>query len=280
MQTTMSRRRMLLWLAVAVLGALILSFARQAGGPHWRSLREGLEFTTLRGDPYCRRGSSEIALLRLDPTRVRLRAHHYSRESGGVPLTIVEWQRHTGATAVFNAGQYYPDLSYMGLLVCDGVPVSPRLHPGFKAALVAAPDGEGTGARVLDLEHDPLDPGAPGWREVAQSFMLFDRDGNLRIRRSGLVANRTVVGQDGRGRLLVITSEGGYTLWDFAQLLREAPIGLTHAMAMDGGYEAELCVSAAPFHYASFGEWKGPDQPADAPGAKVPLPAVITVTAP
>ena len=275
----MSLRRTLILLVLAGLCALVLSLVREAGGPRWRGLRDGIEFTTLRGDPYCRHGSSEIAVLRLDPARVRLRMLHYSRDAGGVPLTIVEWQQKTGALAVFNAGQYYPDLSYMGLLVSEGVLVSSRLHREFRAALVADPDDGRTAARVLDLDRDSLDPAAPGWREVAQSFMLFDRDRRPRIRKTDLVANRTAVAQDGKGRILVITSEGGYTLWDFAQLLQKAPIGLSHAMSMDGGYEAELCVNIPPFHYASFGQWKGQGDPSDAPGAKVPLPAVVAVVA-
>jgi uncharacterized protein YigE (DUF2233 family) len=45
---------------------------------------------------------------------------HYSRLEERKPLTIVEWQEKVGALAVFNAGQYYPDYSYMGLLVSDG----------------------------------------------------------------------------------------------------------------------------------------------------------------
>jgi len=275
----MSLRRTLILLVLAGLCALVLSLVRQAGGPRWRGLREGMEFTTLRGDPYCRRGSSEIAILRLDPTRVRLRVLHYSRDAGGVPLTIVEWQQRTGALAVFNAGQYYPNLSYMGLLVSDGEFVSSRPHRDFRAALVAGSNGGRAGARVLDLDRDSLDPAAPGWREVAQSFMLFDRSGRPRIRKSDVVANRTAVAQDGKGRILVITTEGGYTLWDFARLLQKTPIGLSHAMSMDGGYEAELCVSIPPFHYASFGQWKGQGDLSDAPGAKVPLPAVVAVVA-
>ena len=276
----MPLRRMLLWLALAGLGALALSLAREAGGPRWRTLRAGVEFSTLQGDPFCRQGSSEIAVLRLDPSSVRLRVHHYTREPGGVPLSILEWQRRTGAIAVFNAGQYYPDLSYMGLLICGGERVSARLHPGFRAALVASHGDGRSAARVLDLDREPLDPAAPGWREVAQSFMLFDHRGRVRIRKSDAVANRTAVGQDGKGRILVITSEGGYTLWDFARLLQKVPLGLTHAMSMDGGYEAELCVSVAPFHYASFGQWKGQNDASEAPGARVPLPAVVAVMAP
>jgi hypothetical protein len=265
-------------LAAVVVAALIL--LRGASAPHWRTLRPGLEFATLRGGPYCRRGSNAIALLRLDPARVRIRVHHYAREPARRPPNIVEWQRMTGALAVFNAGQYFPDFSYMGVLVCAGDVVSSRVHPSFKAALVAAPlDGTGA-AHVLDLELEPLDLDSLRWREVAQSFMLFDRSGRIRVRQSDHVANRTAVGEDRHGRLVVITTEGGYTIGDFARLIQKSPLQLSHAMSMDGGYEAELCVNAAGFRYASFGDWKQRPGKNEAPGAQVPLPAVISVSAP
>jgi uncharacterized protein YigE (DUF2233 family) len=260
---------------LAALAALVvagLAIARAARTPHWRELMPGVEFATMRGEPYCRSGSSAIALLRLDPARVHLRALHYLREPERRPLAIAEWLHRTGAVAVFNAGQYYPDFTYMGLFVSGGDVVSKRMHSGFRAALVAEPDGRdslrGRRARVLDLDVDPLDPGRPGWREVAQSFMLFDRDG-ARVRQSDQVAGRTAVGEDGEGRIVVVTSEGGYTLWDFARLLRGAHLGLGNAMSMDGGKEAQLVVDAGGLHYASYGRDPG--------GAPAPLPAVVAV---
>ncbi len=261
-----------------VVGILVIT--RGAGGPRWRTLRPGAEFTTFRGDVWCKNGPGEVVAIRLDPARVRLRVRHYSLMPEGRPLNIVEWQRRTGALAVFNAGQYYEDFSYMGLLVCDGRVVSGALHPGYKAALVAAPDSGAATARVLDLTLEPLDPAHPGWREVAQSFMLFDRSGTLRIRKSDRIANRTVVAEDRSGRLLVITSEGGYTLAGFAELLKATPLEISHAMCMDGGYEAELCVSADRFRYASFGRWERDADAAGSPGATTALPAVVTVMAP
>src|SRR5689334_14589854 len=302
--------------AVAV-GAYLIAHGRVA--PRWRTLRPGLEMATLHGEPWCKHGSAQIAVLRIDPANFAIRARHYTLTGQGEPLDIVAWQRATHALVVFNAGQFYPDNSYMGLLVCSGKIVSSDLHPGFKAALVARggprPDeedpapggrkGDGPGvrkgdgakdrapgahgdarkrsagvspgeARVLDLTREPLDAGRPEWAQVAQSFMLFDEAGGVRVRKSDRVANRTVVAEDGRGHLLVITSEGAYTLWDFAKLLKQAPLGLTHAMSMDGGYEAELCVRVDSYRYASFGHWDGNSE-TDALGSRTVLPAVITV---
>ncbi len=261
-------------MAVAV-GAFIAF--RGGGKPHFRAIRPGIEFATFRGEPYCRRGSTQVAVLRLDPERVRIGVRHFSRESGHRPLTVIEWLRETRAIAVFNAGQYYPGYSYMGLLIAGGKPVSAQLHPRFQAALVAEPAAGGPGARVLDLAHTRIDPKRPAWGEVAQSFMLFDSTGALRSRKSNLVANRTVVGEDESGHLLVITSEGGYTLHEFATLLQSLPLHLEQVMSMDGGFEANLLVESGRFRYASFGRWEG-EQEGEGPGARIPLPAVITVS--
>ena len=263
-------------LAALVVGGFLIT--QRATSPHWRTLRPGVEFATLRGEPYCRSGSAGVAALRLEPSRVSVHVRHYTREPDKRPLDILEWQRRSGALAVFNAGQYYGDYSYMGLLASRGVIVSRRTHPTFKAALVAGPRDGGTAVRVLDLSRVRLDPDSLRWSDVAQSFMLFDRDGTVRVRHSDQVAARTAVGQDRTGRIVVLTSEGGYTLWDFANLLKSLPLELSQAMAMDGGLEAEMVVSAAHFRYASFGQWEHGRAEREAPVPPVVLPAVVTVS--
>lgn len=268
--------------ALVALGVGVFFLVTHRGSrAHFRALVPGMEFATFRGEPFCRHGSAEIAVLRIDPARLRFRVHHYTNEPDRVPLDLVQWQQRTGALAVFNAGQYYPDYSYMGLLVSDGEVVSRRLHPHFKAAFVGSMVQGQPRARVLDLEIEALDPRRPAWREVAQSFMLFDRKGQLRARRSNQAANRTIVAEDGEGRILVIATEGGYTLQDFATLLRAQPqLQITHAMSMDGGQEAELCVITPGFRYVNFGRWSRNGLSPEAQSASVPLPAVISISRP
>jgi len=106
---------------------------------------------------------------------------------------------------------------------------------------------------------------------------VIDRDGGVRVRSSDKVANRTIVAEDKRGRVLVFTSEGGYTLRDFAEFMKHAPLGVAQAMAMDGGWEAEMCVRTRDFRYASFGRWEAGHEDTDAPGARALLPVVIAV---
>ena len=260
-------------LAVVVAGIVL---ARGTREPRFRGLARGVEFASLRGDRYCRQGSPEIAVVRLDPSQVGVHVHHYSLEAPR-PLDILEWQRRTGALTVVNAGQYYPDWSYMGFLVCGGRLVSSRPHPTFKAALVAGTEHGRRAARVLDLARDPVDPERPAWREVAQSFMLFDEGGTVRVKKTSQIAARTIVGEDHEHRLVVITTEGSYTLYDLALLLKGSPLRLTHAMSMDGGGEAQMCVRAGAFHYASFGHWEPDASNQSLRADLVPLPAVVTV---
>ena len=276
----MARRRLpvgrLTAATAAIVGIILLT--RTGATPRFRTLRPGVDFAILRGEPYCRRGSSDIAVLRLDPSKVRLRVSHYTGQPDHLPLDILEWQRRSEALAVFNAGQYYPDYSYMGLLVSGDSLISPRPHAGFKGMLVAGPKTGGLGARVLDLDETPINPTALPWEEAAQSFMLFDRHGQTRVRKSPQIANRTAVAEDRAGHVLVITTEGGYTLYEFAGLLRTSPLGLTHAMSMDGGDEAELCVRVGEFRYASWGHWQNDGRVPNPHYNTVPLPAVVTVS--
>lgn len=270
--------RLTLLAAIAVGVAVLLRHENEA--PRFRVLQPGVEFAVVRGDPYCRMGPSEIAVLRLDPRRVRLRMAHYTQLPDRAPLDVLDWERRIGALAVFNAGQYYPDYSYMGLFVSEGHPISPRAHGLFKAALVADPAGGGRDARVLDLERQPLPAGPLPWREIAQSFMLFDDDGHIRVRQSHQTTYRTIVGEDQQGRLVVIATEGGYTLYELAGLLRTMPLGLKRAMSMDGGEEAVLSVNVGSFRYTNFGHRLPNGEVPNPLRPTVPLPAVVAVLAP
>ena len=88
----------------AVLVAAIV-IATHSWAPRWRPLSRGVEFTLMRADRICRRGSPDVAVLRIDPAQARISVHHYTQLAGGTPLSIVDWLAETRALAVFNAGQ-------------------------------------------------------------------------------------------------------------------------------------------------------------------------------
>lgn len=194
----------------------------------------------------------DIHGLRIDPRRYRFMVMNFRNEGASAPLSLWDWMQRTRALAVFNAGQYYPDFSYMGLLVSGGRKIQGKLHRLFQALFLAEPLQEGAQlARILDLAEEEFDPERPGYLEVAQSFMLVDRWRNIRVRRTPNMAVRTVLAEETGGNLLVLLTQGPYTLWELAQEVRDGPFPILKAMSMDGGEEAQLCVRAGDFSYPS-----------------------------
>ncbi|MDR4473322.1 MAG: hypothetical protein MRJ92_12000 [Nitrospira sp.] len=73
------------------------------------------------------------------------------------------------------------------------------------------------------------------YREAAQSLMLFDRMGKLRVRDSGKRAFQTVVAEDGQGAILVAKTADIVSLHHLADCPhRQLPPRCNRAMAMDG----------------------------------------------
>jgi uncharacterized protein YigE (DUF2233 family) len=271
-----------------VLSAFALVGIAWNAGVTWRQLAPGLEFArwpiprydSASGQGYCHLGEPYVAVLRIEPNSWRFEVLHYSLNGDRAePLTIEKWQEQTSGAIVFNAGQYYPDLSYMGLLRNGDQEFGARLHPQWQALFVAEPSRKGVRhARVIDLKYDQFRLGATPYTRIAQSFMLFDHTGRKRVKKGNWVANRTGVAEDRKGRILVFVTEGGLTLWDFARLLQNSGLNLVKAMSMDGGYESELAVHTRSFDYVSYGQWETNDYgDISLPGIHMPLPAVIAL---
>ncbi len=243
----------------------------------WSTLASGLELRMMDGGDACRKGSHRIAVVRFDPVRWKIDLFHESEDGAG-SADIDRWQQRTGAAVMFNAGQYTPDHVPMGLFVKGGRNLGTSPHRSWKGVLVAEPDDAETRPRatIIDLDHDTFDPDATPYRVAVQSFMLLDRHGRKRVRHSDWHANRTVVATDDEGRVLVVHTEGAYTLWDLADWLDRSALGVTQALSLDGGFEAQMCVRAGGTDYLSFGQWNV-DARGDRslPGARRRLPAAI-----
>ncbi len=229
----------------------------------------------MEGGAACRKGSTAVVVLRLQPGRWRLDLHHY-KEAGAPdePADVEGWRRALGAPVVFNAGQYYPDRRPMGLFVKDGVNLGTQQLPSWKGILAAGP-----GARILDLDHDAFGLKGSPYGRVMQTFMILDRAGKKRVRRSDWHANRTIVAADQRGRLLVVHTEGAYTLWELADWLAASDLRVRDALSMDGGFEAQLAVHLGGLDYLSFGRYHVDDRGDHSlPGLRKTLPAVISLS--
>jgi uncharacterized protein YigE (DUF2233 family) len=238
-------------------------------------LAEGFAVTVWTPGPSCEQ-VPPLYLVKVDPERFRFAVYHYRAEGLTSPPTLPEWRQRTKALALWNAGQFLDDFSYLGLLYENGQLVGGKRHAQWQGLFAAEPVAPGVKkARVLDLKRDAFDDEAPAYREAAQSLMLLDRAGTPRVRRSGKAAQQTVVGEDRAGHVLVIMSKGDAPLWELAVCLRDGFRDITHAMAMDGGDSSDLLIGSELAGGRTDAAW----QPlVDGKGrSHIPLPAVIGV---
>lgn len=259
------KKELLLFLRVLISSLLALVVcAGQADGQQWRELRPGMEFSFLDASESSRSGGSRLACLRLDPKHVRFSV--LAVPDGREGHTAGEWRRQTGALAVVNAGQFASDRSYLGLLVSGGRSRG-HLAQKLEALFAAEPEVKSLPlARVIDLRYTAYRIEDSPYREVAQSLMLLDRFRQIRVRKSPKVAHRTVVAEDNTGRILVMVSEGGHTLWELAYLLAGSPLKMREVMCMDGGGQSQLDIMVDDFMYSQYGD------PTDSPDLPLPWP--------
>ena len=75
---------------------------------------------------------------------------------------------------------------------------------------------------------------------------------------------------DGKGRVLVMVTEGAMTLWEYAEFLAGAGLGLREVMLMDGGGESQLDLKIGRLQYEQYG---GPSTTPDLLWPRQVLPA-------
>ena len=268
-----------------LLGLLLAAFQTSALAepPHkpikWLPLKKGVSFTRVEATKYLQLGSEGIGVVRLDPEQARFRVYHFRSQENGRPLTVEQWQDSTGALVTINSGQFDKRGTHLGLLIENGVNMGTGLLSVWKGIFAAEPRNESLPRAVLmDLAYTQFDPLAIQYTQAVQSFMLLDSKGTKRVRNSDWKANRTVLATDQAGRILLICTEGAYTLWDFADWLQESELGVVQAMSLDGGYKSEMAVRSGGFEYVTYGQWETNDYGNfSIPGFKATLPAVISV---
>jgi hypothetical protein len=221
----------------------------------WGPVVPGVEFARVTALQYCRSGSPDLAVVRLDPARIRLQPYHESEFPADGPAGIQSWQIRLGAPVVVNAGLYAEDRVHLGSFRRDGKDIGGIDHQSWKGLLVSGGDSpageleESPAAGILDLSLEADREMAGSYLNAVQSMMLLDRDGEIRVRRTDRIAPRTVVAELETGHLVILVTEGSYTLWETGALLRESGWGVVKAMALDGGSESNLVVASEALQY-------------------------------
>lgn len=261
---------------------LCLCFPRDARGQelHWQPVADGL-MVTLWHPPASCQDIPPLSIVNIDPDRYRFFVYHYREEGLSQPLTIQQWQDRTGHLFLFNAGLFRENYAYLGLLLKNGRSVGSKRHGTWQGLFVAEPvDKSLRKARVLDLAFDEFHEDEPGYREAAQSLMLLDRTGKVRVRQSGKRAYQTLVAEHGSGHVLVMKTTAPTSLYGLGQCLKESFPAVRQAMAMDGGSSSDMILSRSLRRDGILAEAKLPWAPMldGSASQHVALPAVIGIS--
>lgn len=185
-----------------------------------------------------------LVAVEIDPDRYRFTVHYYQQDGLSDPLDIRQWQERTGHDLVFNAGLFRENYAYLGLLYGNGRSLGSNRHAIWMGLFVAEPaEDRSRRARVMDLTFDTFDERKPPYREVAQSLMLLDRTGKVRVRQTGKRAHQTLVAEQDNGHLLVLKTTEAVSLYELGECLRDTFPSLRQVMAMDGGSSSDVGVS-------------------------------------
>jgi uncharacterized protein YigE (DUF2233 family) len=217
----------------------------------------------------------------IDPLLYRISVHYFRNEPLQEPPDIHEWQRRTGHDLVFNAGLFRENFTYLGLLYGQGKSMGGKRHASWMGLFVAEPvEPSLSRATILDLSVDAFDEQRPSYGEAAQSLMLLDRTGKVRVRQSGKQSQQTVVGELQNGHIVIMKTTEVASLYAIGLCLHEAYPQIRQAMAMDGGSSSDLSISPAIQKAAAKMEGRHPWMTLlnTGPTGHVGLPAVIGIS--
>ncbi len=256
--------------------------------PDWKGISKGMEFTRI--DVWRKKELIDVlAVIRIDPRVNRIRVLNSYEEDKTIARTIEDWQKHTGAIAMTNSAQYMADPYYMpcALIICDGKLKGPKSNASVRGMLVAEPVKKNLPvADLLDFEYDRYTPGT--YLQGVQHWpILLDRNGKIKVKKTGWQANRTIVAKDFDEKILLITSEGNFfTLYNLGLFLKESNarpdrgLRIHTAMNLDGGSEANMVVKAGDFSYVRYGPFEAQKKPAFSLfNWKIKIPGAIGVFA-
>lgn len=230
----------------------------------WRILENGAELREVEVPTGTDLGNERLRIVRLDPSYFDVRVHYDPVH----PRMVSAWATESDALVVVN-GSYFTEESdqgyeTIGLLISDGHRWGTPLED-FAGMLAIGPDGD---VSVRWLRHTRYDPAEP-LDQALQSFPVLVRPGGIMgfpaDADEGVPSRRTVVGQDSRGNLLLITGpRGTLSLHQLAVFLTEASLDIDVAVNLDGG--------------RSTGMWLTGGSGLPNIDSVTPVPSVIAVT--
>ena len=232
--------------------ALTVPIPAATSGPMtWQEREKGFEVAEL---PVMAGGREvdRILLARIDPAQYRFVVRNAPAGDKGLD----EWERALPQALLIVNGSYYglkglPDTPF----ISEGAVLGPRRYNARAGAFVADQNSAG----VRDLRDGNWQQALEGASNAMVSYpLLIGEDGQTHVStNSRWLANRSFVGQDKQGRIIVgTTKDAFFSLARLAQFLKESPLDLKVALNLDGGPLACQSVRLPGFNRKLYALWE------------------------
>ena len=237
------RRRIAFLFSIGATLAVVLVIAAAANTERdraWRELAPGLDLGRFSSRDVSPDGDGDVVVLRVDPVRWDL-AYHTAADHGGQNRNVRAWAEALGLSAAINAGMFQEDRrSHVGFLQIDGKVRNGTANDYLSAAACGPLRRGDPPFRIYDLDETPLDSLRVRYRTVFQNLRLIKRprDNRWTVRDRGWA--EAALGEDSRGRALLIFCQSALSMHDLNEALLALPLDLVCAQHLEGNLPAQL----------------------------------------
>lgn len=247
-----------------------------SGAISWKTIAPGFDITEL---PVlvAHVEVDRFLLARIDPAHYRF----VTKNAPDGSTYVEDWLQALGAVFVIN-GSYYdlvgqPDTPF----VSDGIALGPTNYHATHGAFVVTAGI----ATIKDLTEGDWRNALRGAENAMVSYPLLFSAERRRpdIKATPWLANRSFVGQDRSGRIILgTTKEAFFSLNRLGPFLQSAPLDLIAALNLDGGPVACQAIALGNEHHHFCGQWEtqvrgGKLQLLRWPYGEWPLPIALAV---
>lgn len=200
----------------------------------WKQLAPGIEYATTAWTD-----EGLLYLVRIDPKKAELKVGLAS-ENQAQSRTAGDWAEGLGFTVAINAGMFAKDQrSNVGYLR-DGTHENNPSWNEYRSALGFGP----AGAAMVDLDTDGAKKRLEAFPTAIQNLRLIKSPGVNVWKAQPRKWSEAAVAADAKGYIYFLFSRAPLTMKDFNDKLLALPLGITHAMHVEGGPEASLSIRA------------------------------------
>jgi exopolysaccharide biosynthesis protein len=194
----------------------------------WSQVAPGIE---VRDEHWKSTDSNEdtVMISRFDPHQLQISVGYQPSN----PLSLVNWQKQTGAIALFNGGYFDQNNRATALTISNGQSYGTS-YPDFGGLFAVDTQGN---VILRSLKQQPYDPDTEQLQQATESSPMLVIDGKrTNLRANSSRSRRTVVALDTDGRLLFIISPGrSFTLGEMAEVVSSSDLHIQTALNLDGG---------------------------------------------